>query len=270
MKTAIEISTLNHSYGEAHVLKDLSFKVPAQSFFIIIGPNGSGKTTLMKILSGTEPMQSGNLTILGKSMKAYSRKELARHVAFVPQLVLEDLPFTVMEVVLMGRSPHLGVLGLDREADRDIARQAMAFTGVTHLADRRLDRISGGERQRVLIARAICQTPRTILLDEPTAALDLSHQVRIMDLMERLREEKQVTVVMVSHDLNLAAMYGDRLLLLKDGRIVSQGLPEDVLTYRTLERAYGCTLLVDESPLGGLPRVTPVPGRLTKASVSDS
>jgi len=261
MTAAITVSRLSHGYGSTPVLADISFTVPRKSFFIIIGPNGSGKTTTMKLISGTEKRQYGQLEVLDRPMDRYTRKELARKVAYVPQLVLEDLPFTVMEVILMGRSPHLGLLGLDRKKDRDLARQAMVFTGVSHLARRRLDSISGGERQRVFIARAICQEPGLILLDEPTAALDLANQVRIMDLMEQLREEKGVTVVMVSHDINLAAMYGDHLLLLKEGRIVSEGSPENVLTYDTLETAYGCTLLVDESPLGAFPRVTLVPGR---------
>jgi iron complex transport system ATP-binding protein len=128
-----------------------------------------------------------------------------------------------------------------------------------NLAHRKLDHLSGGEQQRVFIARAICQEPDIILLDEPTASLDLAYQVRIMDLMEKLKTEKGITVVMVSHDVNLAAMYADHLMLLHKGQLVCQGLPDEVLTYKTLEEAYGCTLLVDESPLGNFPRVTLVP-----------
>jgi iron complex transport system ATP-binding protein len=135
----------------------------------------------------------------------------------------------------------------------------MAFTGVEPLADRKLDQLSGGEQQRVFIARALCQQPHIILLDEPTASLDLSHQVQILDLMEKLKIEKDITIVMVSHDVNLAAMYGDRLLLLSEGQIASLGSPREVLTYQKLEETYGCKLLVDESPLGKLPRVTLVP-----------
>ena len=177
----------------------------------------------------------------------------------VPQMMSMDFPFTVTELVLMGRSPHLGMLGLEEKKDLEIARQAMAFTEVEHLASRKMDQLSGGERQRVFISKAICQEPQIILLDEPTASLDLAHQIRVMDLMERLKEEKGITVVMVSHDVNLAAMYGNCLLLLKEGRIVSIGLPEEVLTYQTLEETYGCTVLVDKSPIGQFPRVTTVP-----------
>lgn len=262
MNIAIETHNLSHSYGSLPVLSNISFSVQKGDFFIIIGPNGSGKTTLMKTISGIEKFQNGRLEILGHPMQYYSRKALARTIAFVPQMVLEDIPFTVMEVVLMGRSPHLGILGMEEKEDLEIAKQAMAFTQVEYLAGRKLDQLSGGERQRVFIARAICQEPQIILLDEPTASLDLAHQVRVMDLMERLKEEKGVTVVMVSHDVNLASMYGDRLLLLKDGQIVSLGDPSEVLTFQTLEEAYSCVLLVDESPIGKFPRVTLVPEKL--------
>jgi len=264
MNTAIKITNLGHSYGSIPVLADISLSIQKGDFFIIIGPNGSGKTTLMKTISGIEKLQKGHVEILGNPIRNYSRKALARTLAFVPQLVLEDIPFTVTEVVLMGRSPHLGMLGLEEKTDFEITRQAMAFTEVERLANRKLDQLSGGERQRVFIARAICQEPQVILLDEPTAALDLAHQVRVMDLMEKLKEEKGVTVIMVSHDVNLAAMYGDRLLLIKEGKIVSSGTPAEVINFQTLEEAYGCVLLVDESPMGRFPRVTLVPQKMRK------
>jgi iron complex transport system ATP-binding protein len=257
MNMAVNVINLSYSYGSRPVLKNLTFSVPKSDFFIIIGPNGSGKTTLMKVISGILKPQKGRLEILNRSIGHYNLKALARTIAFVPQMVTVDFPFTVIEMVLMGRSPYLGMLGLEHEKDMEIAKQAIAFTGVEHLTHRKLDQLSGGEQQRVFIARAICQEPDVILLDEPTASLD--HQVRVMDLMEKLKVEKGVTVVMVSHDVNLAAMYGDQLLLLSNGQIVCQGLPDEVLTFQTLEEAYGCTLLVDESPLGKIPRVTLVP-----------
>jgi iron complex transport system ATP-binding protein len=259
LNSAIDIKNLSHSYDSLVVLNNLSFSIQKGDFFIIIGPNGSGKTTLLKIISGLVKLQQGDLTILDQSLQSYTRKILAKKIAFVPQMVSMDFPFSAMDLVLMGRSPHLGPLGLGQEKDVEIAQKAMAFTGVEHLADRKLEQLSGGEQQRVLIARAICQAPEVILLDEPTASLDLAHQVRIMDMMEKLKNESNVTVVMVSHDVNLAAMYGERLLLLKAGRIVSLGQPKEVLTYHSLEEAYGCTILVDENPVGEYPRVTLVP-----------
>jgi iron complex transport system ATP-binding protein len=259
MNMTITAKNLNHSFGENIVLRNVSFHVPKRDFFIIIGPNGSGKTTLMKIISGILKPQNGELKILNRSIDQYHRKALARTIAFVPQMTFADFPFTVTEIVLMGRSPYLGMLGLEGENDLEIAHQAIKFTGLENLAHRKLDQLSGGEQQRVFIARAICQEPDIILLDEPTASLDLAYQVRIMDLMEKLKTEKGITIVMVSHDVNLAAMYADHLLLLHNGQVMCQGLPDEVITYQTLEAAYGCTLLVDESPLGKSPRVTLVP-----------
>jgi iron complex transport system ATP-binding protein len=259
MSKVIEIEHLSHSYGDRRVLKDLTFTIERGDFFIIVGPNGSGKTTLLKIISGLTGLQQGIVEILGRPIRQYSRRSLATTVAYVPQMVTPDFPFTVTELVLMGRSPHLGPLALEQHKDLAIARQAMAFTGVDRLADRKLDQLSGGEQQRVFIARAICQDPQIILLDEPTASLDLAHQIRIMDLMERLEKEKDMTVVMVSHDVNLAAMYAKNMLLLNGGRAAGLGKPRDVLTYQTLEKVYGCTLLVDANPIGGYPRVTLVP-----------
>ena len=261
MKTAIAIEGLSYAYGKAEVLKQVCFTVENDDFFIIIGPNGSGKTTLMRLMAGLDKPADGQLSILGQAISQYKKKELAQKIAFVPQEVPTDFPFNVMEVVLMGRSPYQGTLGLEKAGDVEKAEQAIAFTGVSHLAGRKLNALSGGERQRVFIARAICQEPEIMLLDEPTASLDLAHQIRIMDLMEKLQHEKKVSIVMVSHDLNLAAMYGTKLLLLNKGEVAEMGIPKEVLTFQTLERAYGCTLLVDENPLGGLPRVNLVPGK---------
>ena len=265
MKTAVEVKDLRYTYGKTPVLKDLSFLVRAGDFFVIIGPNGSGKTTLMKLMSRITGLQRGEITVFGRPITDYSRRALARTIAYVPQSTPIDFPFTVTQVVLMGRSPHLGMLAFEGNNDRNLAMKAISYTGIEHLAHRKLDQLSGGERQRVFIARAICQQPRIILLDEPTASLDLAHQVRIMDLMESLKTETGVTVIMVSHDVNLAAMYGDRLLLLRDGDVVNMGSPAEVLNFQTLEDAYGCKLLVDQSPLGRFPRVTPVPQKFLEA-----
>ncbi|MBW2592858.1 MAG: ABC transporter ATP-binding protein, partial [Deltaproteobacteria bacterium] len=186
MKSALAVHDVSYAYGTTSILKNISFSVQKGSFYIIIGPNGSGKTTLMKIMAGSGKFKKGAVEIMDRSGRQYSRRELARTIAFVPQNIPDDFSFTVREVVLMGRSPHQGVLGLERKEDGKILKKAMAFTGIEHLASRKIDQLSGGERQRVFIARAICQEPRIILLDEPTAALDLAHQVRIMDLMEQL------------------------------------------------------------------------------------
>ena len=264
MRSAFAVENLSYAYGSQSVLQNLSFTVPQGEVFIVIGPNGAGKTTLIKLLVGIIKTQKGLIEILQSPLEDYSPKSLAQVTAYVPQGLPVGFPFTVEETVLLGRSPHQKVLGIASQKDLEIAQQAMMFTEVAQLARRKLDQLSGGEQQRVLIARAICQQPQVILLDEPTASLDLSHQIRIMDLMERLKAEKGVTVVMVSHDVNLAAMYGDQLLLLKAGEIVCMGSPTEVLNFKTLEETYNCKLLVDNSPLGNLPRVTLVPHKFLK------
>lgn len=257
--TAVTVRGLNLCYGRQQILRAVELEVAVGEFLVIIGPNGTGKTSLLKAMAGLLPM-TGEITILGRPLAAYSRRQLARELAVVPQSTTSDFPFTVAEMVLMGRSPHLALLELEGAEDHRLARQAMEFTEVAHLAGRRQDELSGGERQRVTIARAICQQPRVILLDEPTASLDPAHQVRIMDLLERLRREQGMTVVMVSHDLNLAAMYGGRLALMSDGRIVVSGPPGAVLTVPALEASYGCRMEVMRCERTGLLRVHPLAG----------
>jgi iron complex transport system ATP-binding protein len=261
MTVALQIDALCYSYGSQKVLTDICFSVSQGAFFMIIGPNGSGKTTLLRSINGLIRTRQGRTEIFGRSLADYDRRRLAQTIAFVPQQISPDIPFTVRDVVLMGRSPYMGILGLEGKKDREIVASAMAFMQVAHLADRRMNQLSGGERQRVLIARAICQEPRIMLLDEPTASLDPGHQIRIMDMMEQLKTHQKITIVMVSHDLNLAGMYADCLLLLGKGRMISIGSPNTVMTYETLEKAYDCVLLVNKSPLGDFPQVVLVPQR---------
>lgn len=252
----ISVNNLKFAYGRKPVFQDLTFTVAQAEFFIVIGPNGSGKTTLIKSLAGLQPVTGGEIRLNDRLLRRHNQKELARKVAYVAQTIAEDSPFTVREMVLMGRAPYLGVLGIEGQTDHTIARQSIDFTGLNHLENRRMGRLSGGERQRAHIARAICQQPELILLDEPTAALDLAHQIRMMDLLARLKRDRNTTVVMVSHDINLAAMYADRILLLVGGRMGACGPPEAVIDEKTLTRAYGCPVRVDSSPAGPWPRVS--------------
>lgn len=261
MNTMVSVNDVSFSYGTIHALHHVSLSVAEGEFFIVAGPNGSGKSTLLKLMAGLERPASGYIELVGRPMASYRRKERARIVAYLPQTVPLDFPFTALEVVLMGRHPHRHLLPLESPEDTAKAMEAMTRTAVAHLWNRPVTALSGGEKQRVFLAQALCQEPQLLLLDEPTAALDPAHQVRLMDLLEDLRRERHLTVIMVSHDINLAAMYGDRVLLLKGGRVVCQGSPEEVFTFRTLEETYRCVVLVDKSPLGRFPRVTLVPKR---------
>lgn len=264
--TALELFDNSLAYNNSKVVDSVNFSVKVGEFFMILGPNGAGKSSLLKLIAGIEKTKSGQIDILGKPKEKYSARELAKVVALVAQQTSIDFPFTVAETVLLGRSPHLGLLGIESDKDYALAQEAMAFTGVAQFADRRLDQLSGGERQRVMIARAICQEPEIILLDEPTNALDPSHQLKIMNLMERFRQEKQTTVVMVSHDLNLAALYSDRLLLLKNGKVVVIGTPAEVFVSEYIEKSYQCDMLIDKNPVGDVPRVMLVPEKFKKSS----
>jgi iron complex transport system ATP-binding protein len=261
MTQAVELEALRISYFRQPVLQDIDLRIQSGEFFVLIGPNGSGKTTLLKAMASMIRPEQGRVRIMGRLIEGYSRRALARTLAMVPQSPEHEFSFTVREVVLMGRSPHLGLLGLEGQNDLDIADHAMQSMQVEHLAQRRLHQLSGGEKQRVLIARALCQEPEIMLLDEPTSSLDLAHQVLVMDLLEELKQKRGITVIMVAHDVNLAALYADRLLLLRSGRAVRQGPPKEVLTFETLEQTFGCVLLVDEGSLEGLPRVSIIPGR---------
>jgi len=261
MSHILDISNISLSFRDNLILSSVSLEVSAGEFFVIIGPNGAGKTSLLKVLSGLQKAQKGTVTIKDKNILNYRRRNLSQIMAIVPQHIEVGFPFTVADTVIMGRSPHLGILGMEGENDFHIAEEAMKFTDVSHLTDRKLFQLSGGELQRVIIARAICQQPEIILLDEPTTALDPAHQLKIMDLMEKFRREHGTTIIMVSHDLNLASMYGDRVLLLKSGRVVKTGDPKSVLNKELLEDSYGCRIQVDESPLGGVARVTPIPDK---------
>jgi iron complex transport system ATP-binding protein len=259
MNPIMETNGTSLSFQDKSILSNISLKVSAGEFFVIIGPNGAGKTSLLKILSGLQKADHGSVNIKGKNINAYTRRNLSQILAIVPQHIEVGFPFTVADAVIMGRTPHLGILGMESKNDFDIAEEAMNFTEVSHLAHRKLFQLSGGELQRVIIARAICQQPEIILLDEPTTALDPSHQLKIMDLMERFRKQNNTTIIMISHDLNLASMYGDILLLLKDGRVIQTGDPKTVLNKALLEESYGCRIMVDENPLGQVARVTPIP-----------
>ncbi|MBM4125211.1 MAG: ABC transporter ATP-binding protein [Nitrospira sp.] len=256
--------------GTDWVLKGLSFEIKAGEVVGVIGPNGSGKTSLLKLLARVLRPQSGALQLFGKELAALSQGEVARNVALVPQENPQVFPFTITELVLMGRFPHhrsrggwigMGGFGWEGPEDLSLAQEAMRETDVAHLAHRLISDVSGGERQRAIIARALTQQPQVLLLDEPTAFLDLHHQLDICRILRRLNEERGLTVVLVSHDLNLASQYCDRMLLLDEGEIVRFGSPEEVVRPDVLEAVYHCEVLVDRHPTSRLPRVT-LPGRI--------
>ena len=239
-------------------LTAISLEVQKGEFLSLIGPNGSGKTTLLRLLDRIYLSERWRILFAGRDLKSYSRSELARHIAFVPQENVVLFPFTVLEIILMGRSPHSRGMAFENTHDRDIANAMMKLTEVEHLAHHPITALSGGERQRVFIARALAQQPECILLDEPNAHLDIAHQVEVFSLIKKLNKESGLTVISVSHELNLASTYSNRIAMLVCGSLAAVGSPREVLTETRIREVFRTNVLVDDHPRGGAPRVTPV------------
>jgi len=248
----IEVSHLSFGYPEGRhfaigrkmetqveVLRDLSFEVMPATFLVIAGPNGTGKTTLLNLLCGTLVPKSGSIRIDAAAIESYSTEALAAKVAVVRQEFVPVFGFSVIETVLMARTPYYGQMGFESKADREIVNEALKATDTAHFASRTLSSLSGGERQRVFIARALAQNTAILLLDEPTSFLDLKHQVGIYDLLKRMQLEKGKTIVAVTHDINLAAQYADVTLLLGADSSYQYGRAKDVFSQEQIERVFG-------------------------------
>jgi len=251
----VEIIDIDVSYGAKKILEAVSFYADRGEILGIIGPNGSGKTTLLKAMSRVVTPENGNIHLSGHNLGTFSFQELAQQVAVVPQEISISFDYTVREIVMMGRHPYIGRFASETARDLEICDRAMHLAKVTYLADSSVHEISGGERQRVLIARALTQEPKILLLDEATSNLDISHQIEILNIVKGLTND--ITVISVFHDLNLAAYYCDRLIVLKDKKIVAVGEPNDVLTRELLDAVYGIDALVKPHPLTGKPYILP-------------
>jgi iron complex transport system ATP-binding protein len=262
MTALVECRDLRFAYGAFERRRARPFAVAGVSFTIdsdevvsLIGPNSAGKTTLVRLLTRVLRPISGEIVLGGRPLGDIGPWDLARQVAVVPQDVPAAFPFTVEQLVLMGRFPYGPHRYFESDADREAAREAMAATGILALAASPLDTLSGGERQRAILARALAQRPRLLVLDEPTAHLDLRYQAECAALLSRLNREQGVTILLVSHDLDLAARLSDRLLLLVDGRLVRAGTPAEVLEAEALEAAFGCRVVVEPCRDGAPPLV---------------
>jgi iron complex transport system ATP-binding protein len=242
-------------YGGKLVLEDVTLTVAEGDFLGVLGPNGCGKTTLLRALRGTLRPQRGSVRLHDRDVHAIDKRSLARAMAYLPQDLLIELEFTVREVALMGRSPHLSRFARESDEDRRVAEEAMRLADVLHLAERPVTQLSGGERQRALIAMCLAQQPQILLLDEPTNHLDVAHQLSILDLIARLNRDHGLAVVGVFHDLNLAAEYCGRLVLLQSGRVAASGTPADVITEDAIRRVYGVHVAVQQNAASQRPHV---------------
>ncbi len=253
----LKIENLTVAYASRRILEGVSLNVDAGEIVALIGPNGAGKSTLIRAVSGVVPIESGEISIDGKSLRRLSTVERARQLAVVPQA--RNLPpaFTVYESILLGRTPYLGWFGRAGAEDHEQVRHALERTQMLALAERRVGELSGGEQQRVLLARALAQDTPVMLLDEPITHLDLQHRERLVRLIRDLTVHKQLAILMVLHDLNLAGMYADRIALLVEGRIEAVGTPSEVLTEANLTRVYEIPVRVIPHPDYGSPLVLP-------------
>jgi len=254
----LRAESVSFGYDGGFTLNDVSVTIPAGSLTGLLGPNGCGKTTLLKLLSGVLRPQTGRVMLGNRALTSMTRRELARHVASVPQETHPAFDYSVMEMVLMGRHPHLSAFQLEGPADFGIAREALEATGTGHLADRNYMTLSGGEKQRVVIASALAQSTEVLLLDEPTASLDLGYQLDVASLLARLNREHTVTMVLATHDLNLAASLCERLVVMRGGRILTAGPTREVLTGDTVRQLYDVEADVQFHEAAGHLTVIPV------------
>ncbi len=255
----LEIRSLTCGYGAKIVISGISFDVKEGELFGVIGPNGSGKTTLLRALSRVIKPMSGEILLDGKNFQDIPIRDFARGTAVVSQL-LPLVEMTVEEFVLLGRTPHFeNMQFVESKHDLQIAHQCMALTDTLRLRDKPINHLSGGERQLAQIARALAQEPKLLLLDEPTAHLDITHQVVILDLLRKLVRELKLTVVMVLHDLNLASEYGDRLALMSQGSIHQCGIPTEVIDFSIIEEVYKTVVVLKNNPVSHKPYVFIVP-----------
>ena len=265
----LEMQNVTLAYGPKVVVRDLNFQMRPGEMVGLVGPNGCGKSTIIKALSRVIPPHSGRILLNGKDISRISRKDLACMLGVVPQMSLLPSVFTAFEIVLMGRNPHLGLFQYEGPRDMAIAWQAMERASTQHLAHRRINELSGGEIQGIVIARVLAQETEAILLDEPTANLDIGRQIEILDLIKSLCRENNMTVVAALHDLNLASQYCDQLMLINNGRIHAEGTPAMVINPENIEEVYGGGSYVHTHPLSGLPAVLPNAGNSQHAKPQD-
>ena len=255
MAPAISLKQISFSYRSQVVLKDITLEIPRQSLLALIGPNGGGKTTLLRVMSKALKPQHGTVLLDGRALESHSARGLAQKLAVISSEQHFEFPFSVTDVVAMGRFPHLN--RLERMSDRDwkIVHEAMERTSVLDFRNRSISQLSSGEKQRVLIARAIAQQPSILMLDEPNAHLDINHQIAVFNLLQTLNRQHQMTVIVVLHDLSAAAAFCETMVLLHRGQIVRTGTPREVITAELIQQTYGAEVAVFPSPVGGSPQI---------------
>ncbi|MFW6382142.1 MAG: ABC transporter ATP-binding protein [Bacillota bacterium] len=257
----LEINNLSFSYNKQKIIKDLSLYIEKNEFIGIIGPNGSGKSTLLKNLSKIIKPDQGSIYLDYKDLNSLDAQDLAKKMSVVSQNTNVDFDFKVYDLVMMGRNPYQNRWGKISKEDKDVVEEALVLTDTVQFKKRFINNLSGGEKQRVIIARALAQEPEVLLLDEPTSSLDINYQGEIFDLLSYLNNKKNITIIIVSHDLNLASQYCNKLILLKNGQIYTIGNAEEVLTKNNIKEVYNAEVIIKENMISGRPYVALIPNK---------
>jgi len=255
----LQIKELSFSYLNGLVLDSINLSIKAGEMVGLLGANGSGKTTLIKLATGILKPLQGEIRLNDTDIAHLSRKFIARNVAVVPQQLFIPFAFTVREVVGLGRTPFVKILSGENAVDREAVRAALDIVGMTRLQERHFDELSGGERQKVILAMALAQQPKMLLLDEPLVHLDITHQVEMLELVKTLNSEQGITIIAAVHDLNLASLYFDRLVLLKGGKILNDGTPAQVITEEGIREAFSAEVSIGQHPTANVPHIIVTP-----------
>jgi len=256
-ETVLEVSGFSFRLGRKEILRDVTFAVARGEYLSIVGPNGAGKTTLLKCIDRLLSGGTGRIEVFGRPLESYRQRELARRISYVPQADGRVIPFTVRQFVLMGRYPYLSPFSSIDADGRRAVDEALERTGTAEFADRRLDTLSGGERQKVYIAAALAQGSDILLLDEPTTFLDYRHQAEIRDLLSRVNRQSRATIVCVTHDLNRAVLDSDRIVALGDGRVLFTGRPDEIMKTGVLETLFHTPFVLTSHPEAAIPMIVP-------------
>ena len=254
----LEVQNISINYGVCAVVQDVSFALSTGKIIALLGANGAGKTTLLKSLNGSLPIAKGKILLDGKELNSFSRREIARIIAVIAQVTETKFPVSVLEFVLAGRFAHGAAFGWETPQDLQIALDCLEQCDLANYEARQMNQLSGGERQRVVLARALAANSKILLLDEPTANLDLAHQALMFRLVKERCERENAAAIVITHDLNLASEFADEILLMKNGAIQSKGTPEKVLTEDNLQKVFGVRVLLDENPASKKRRVTTI------------
>jgi len=257
MEKLYQIENISFSYDEKDVIKDISLDIEISEFVGIIGPNGSGKTTLLRLLNKILKEKKGKIYYKGQSLNKVEQTQISKEVGFVPQETFINFPFTVSEIVMMGRYPYIGMFGFEGKKDIEIVKQCLEITDLKDMGERLYVDLSGGEKKRVIIARALAQEPESLLLDEPTSALDIRYEIEVYNLLRRLNQNKKITIIIVTHNINFASLYCSRLVLMRDGSIFGIGNAVDIIKPEIIKDVYGIDVKINYDNETGAPYLLP-------------